>query len=58
MAGYWEVTNYRSFDVGPDDRRFLLVRWKDRAGAEEVPMRVVVENWLEEVKRIMRGGSR
>jgi serine/threonine-protein kinase len=58
MAGYREVANHRSFDVSPDDRRFLLVRWKDRAGAEEAPALVVVENWLEEVDRIMRSGGR
>jgi tRNA A-37 threonylcarbamoyl transferase component Bud32 len=57
VAGYRAMINFRSFDVGPDDRRFLMVRWK-AGGAAVAPVLVVVENWLEEVDRIMRGGSR
>ena len=53
MAGYREVGNYHSFDVAPDDKRFLMVRM--RRGAEtEAQVLVVVENWIEEVKRRMR----
>jgi len=53
MAGYREVGNYHSFDVAPDDQRFLMVRM--RRGAEtEAQVLVVVDNWIEEVKRRMR----
>jgi serine/threonine-protein kinase len=57
-AGYREVEFYRSFDVSPDDSRFLLVRWRDQVGAQDEPALVIVENWLEEVNRIMRGAGR
>jgi Tol biopolymer transport system component len=59
-AGYRQVENYPSFDVSPDDQRFLMVRPKaetaEGASAEDGPVLVMVENWLEEVDRIMRGG--
>jgi Tol biopolymer transport system component len=54
MAGYRELNNYSSFDVSPDDRRFLMLRPKAGAAAKEAPVLVVVENWLEEVNWLMR----
>jgi serine/threonine-protein kinase len=54
MDGYRQTDNYRSFDVSPDDRRFLLLRPKGSAAEQDAPVLVVVENWLEEVDRIMR----
>jgi serine/threonine-protein kinase len=56
-ASYELAADYTSFDVGPDDRRFLMVRQTAEAAAE-APQLVVVENWLEEVDRIMRSGIR
>jgi serine/threonine-protein kinase len=60
-AAYREMENYRSFDVSPDDQRFLMLRPKATAAgslAEDAPVLVIVENWLEEVDRIMGGGRR
>ncbi len=56
-ASYELAADYTSFDVDPDDRRFLMVR-KTAEAAAEAPQLVVVENWLAEVDRIMRSGSR
>jgi Tol biopolymer transport system component len=58
MAGYTVMSNYASFDVSPDDRRFLMLRRKATGVPEEAPVLVVVENWLEEVNRVMKGRSR
>jgi hypothetical protein len=38
----------RNFDVSPDGQRFLMVQRADGAKRGQV---VVVENWLEEMKR-------
>jgi serine/threonine-protein kinase len=56
MAGYEVAPNYASFDISPDDRRFLVVRRKDESGPDEVL--VVVENWLTEVERLMESRNR
>ncbi len=43
----------RSYDVSLDDQRFLMI--KDAAGPDQSapPRIVVVQNWLEEVKRLV-----
>jgi hypothetical protein len=44
----------RTYDVSPDGQRFLMV--KDVAGSEDPSARpkiIVVENWLEELKRLV-----
>jgi Tol biopolymer transport system component len=58
LAGYREVPFGRSFGVSMDDRRFLMVRPKAGIGTERDLVPVVVENWMDEVDRIMRSGSR
>jgi hypothetical protein len=40
----------RSYDISRDGRRFLFV--KDRAAARRTTL-VVVQNWAEEVKRVL-----
>jgi len=40
----------RTYDVAPDGRRFLMI--KD-ANVVEGPTIVVVQNWLEELKRLV-----
>jgi Tol biopolymer transport system component len=60
-AGYREMENYHSFDVSPDDQRFLMLRPKATAAGqstEDAPVLVMVENWLDEVDRIMSGAGR
>jgi serine/threonine-protein kinase len=41
----------RSFDISPDGRRFLMM--KVEAGENAVPTIVVVQNWHEELKRLV-----
>jgi serine/threonine-protein kinase len=43
----------RTYDVSPDGRRFLML--KDAAGVDDVPASrlVVVQNWTEELKRLV-----
>ena len=40
-----------SFDVSPDGRRFLMV--KDNAGPSGRTDLIVVQNWVEELKRLV-----
>jgi hypothetical protein len=45
--------NYASWDVGPDDQRFMMVQ----LGGETAGVRaefVIVENWFEELKTVGR----
>lgn len=47
---YYAVLNGRTFDISPDDTRFLMI--KEAAGSNDAPARlIVVENWFEELKR-------
>jgi serine/threonine protein kinase/Tol biopolymer transport system component len=41
--------NYAYFDVGPDDRRFLLIRRLATSGRESPPL-VLIQNWFEELR--------
>ena len=42
----------RTYDVSPDDRRFLMI--KQGSGDQVAPPQiVVVQNWLEELKRLV-----
>jgi hypothetical protein len=47
------TTGTRSYDVSPDGRRFLMV--KDAGGDQTAarPEIVVVQHWLEELKRLV-----
>ncbi len=54
-APYFSAVNMRSYDATPDGRRFLFI--KDTAGAAATdapsPSIVVVQNWTEELKRLV-----
>jgi serine/threonine-protein kinase len=41
----------RTFDVSPDGKRFLMIKAAPEAGAPAQTSIVVVQNWLEELKR-------
>ena len=45
----------RSYDVSPDGQRFLMIKAAPVAGAQRVAARsiIVVENWFEELKRLV-----
>jgi serine/threonine-protein kinase len=59
---YRRTENIAYFDPSPDDQRFLMVRPHEESasgGSEpSAPVLVIVENWLDEVDRIMNRGSR
>jgi hypothetical protein len=53
-AGYFDSTaaNSRAFDVSPDGQRFLMIK---NAETNDTPAStiVIVQNWLEELKRLV-----
>ena len=55
MDPYYEGRGF-SWDIHPDDRRFLLVKREqtDAAGSSQI---VLVQNWHEELKRLSRSIS-
>ena len=53
-TAYATPVAWRSYDVSPDGQRFLMI--KEGAGGIETPAppsMVVVQNWLEELKRLV-----
>jgi len=46
-----------SYDVSPDDQRFIMVRTVQSEVTEEGFQLILVENWLEEVKRLVAGAG-
>ena len=45
-------TGGRTYDVAPDGRRFLLTQQRDDAPQPPITHVVLVQNWLEELKRL------
>jgi hypothetical protein len=46
--------NGRTYDIAPDGKRFLMIKAGGSADQTAVPMSlVVVQNWLEELKRLV-----
>jgi serine/threonine-protein kinase len=43
----------RNYDVSPDGQRFLVPQASVGAGAVEAPDIIIVENWFEELKRLV-----
>jgi serine/threonine-protein kinase len=53
-GAYLSPQNGRMYDVSPDGRRFLLIKESRAAGEEpRAPQLIVVQNWLEELKRLV-----
>jgi hypothetical protein len=52
-ARYPGGTGGRTFDVAPDGRRFLMIQQRDSAPQPPVTHVVLVQNWLEELKRLV-----
>jgi Tol biopolymer transport system component len=46
-----DKVNYVGFDVGPDDRRFLMVRRRAEDAAAPTTTAVLVQHWLTELSR-------
>ena len=47
---YLIPTVYTSFDISPDDRRFLMVRPAGPGNEGAASALILVENWFEELK--------
>jgi len=45
------ATGYRPYDVAPDGRFAMIIPANADSGGDEVPHLVVVQNWLEELRR-------
>ncbi len=47
---YFSGANGRSYDISPDDGRFLAVRPVENSGDVSLPQIIIVLNWFEELK--------
>ncbi len=52
-ARYPGGTGGRTYDVAPDSRRFLMIQQRDSAPQPPITHVVLVQNWLEELKRLV-----
>ena len=52
-ARYPGGTGGRTYDVAPDGRRFLMIQQRDSVPQPPVTHVVLVQNWLEELKRVV-----
>ncbi len=43
----------RTYDISPDGQRFLMIRQGDLSGATPGSHLIVIENWVEELKRLV-----
>jgi hypothetical protein len=42
----------RTYDISPDDRRFLMIKEGETPRDAGGPALIVVQNWTEELKRL------
>lgn len=49
---YFRSLNGRTYDVSPDGQRFLMIKDAD-ATAGGPPQIIIVENWLDELARLV-----
>jgi hypothetical protein len=54
-ARYYDGTGLtgRTFDISPNGQRFLMIRERGRDQTDTSPQIVVVQNWHEELKRLV-----
>jgi serine/threonine-protein kinase len=53
-GGFGSLTLGRTYDVSPDGRRFLMIKQGDAGSQTSAPPQIiVVQNWLEELKRLV-----
>ena len=43
----------RSYDVSSDGQRFLMIKENESSGKASPPQLIVVQNWTEELKRLV-----
>ena len=54
---YSQNSPTRTFDLSPDGRRFLMVKWEQRKPTPVTEM-ALVQNWFEELKRLVPTGKK
>ena len=50
-SGDFAALLFRTYDVSPDGRRFLMIKNANTPGQTSAPRIVVVRNWFEELER-------
>jgi eukaryotic-like serine/threonine-protein kinase len=51
---YIATASGRSYDVSPDGQRFLMIKRRDSSDQTAAPPTlIVVQNWFEELKRLV-----
>lgn len=54
LGGTGSFTPFRTYDMSPDGKRFLMMKNADaRPTASTAPRIIVVQNWFEELKRMV-----
>ena len=56
--GFYTGSYGRTYDVSPDGKRFVVIRVGDTTGEEAGRDVVMIENWFEELKRLVPVGGR
>ncbi len=46
-------SNGRSFDIAPDGQRFLMIKQGGADQSAAPPSLIIVQNWVEELKRLV-----
>jgi hypothetical protein len=55
--GYVGMAPIRTWDISPDGRRFLVVKMGERK-SRPITELVLVQNWFEELKRLILTGRK
>jgi len=56
-AGYSTASPIRGYDLSLDSQRFLMVKLEDRKPSPVTEM-ILVQNWFEELKRLIPTGKK
>jgi len=56
LSGYGSTVPTRSYDMTRDETRFLMAKWEERKPAPVTEM-ILVQNWFEELKRLVPAGK-
>jgi hypothetical protein len=57
QPGYEASGPIRGWDISPDGRRFLMVKLEERK-PQPVTEMILVQNWFEELKRLLPTGKK
>jgi hypothetical protein len=57
QPGYLHTFPIRSWDISPDGTRFLMVKLQEQK-SQPVTEMILVQNWFEELKRLVPTGKK